>query len=72
MQLKKAWDSFRSGEPLSDQELQMLLIFTKDLEKSLKIIGENGGVLFKLRMDICYLESIEFHRTFNKEKKYEA
>ena len=59
MNQMKAWKAFRSGDPLSNAELVSLLKLTREVEKGLVILGETGGVLFKLRLDIQSLEGFQ-------------
>ena len=62
LQRIKAWQKFRNGDALSNEELTDLVKFAKEMEIGLQVLGETGGVLYKLRQDIAALESFQFHR----------
>lgn len=52
MNLKVAWEKFRKGDPILDDELEALIQNAEDGIEFLINRQETGGVLFKTRMDL--------------------
>ena len=65
MELKKVYAKFKANHPLSDDELNYLIVELENLEGTLECLGVEYRITVNaIRQDVICLKSYQFHRKF--------